>query len=1196
MANFANVRDALLRHLPTATTGALVTIGADGVHVAAPGVSIGDLALMLNDLSGTPDFLPDGLPIADIRLLRLDLTENADGEAALAFTIVWERASLAVADRFPVTLEKAEVDFSLSGDWLYAMAQVVLAIDAYKLAVTFELPSQMLEFQLDPAKPPDGTLDFLTKSGIIGQESHDTLTIKTMVIRGSLLFQRLMIYLELENLFTIGPVTLKSAWGEAVIAGEASSMAAGAAIVIAVPGHSAIEIDVEGEVDAQGWRLAGSLEVADPSSYTIGDLVDAVAGAPNQAATQLPPAIRNVGLKRLAIAIDTHDASFSLDCTLAWKDRVELVVHLEKSGGRVLVTGSLVLAEATFKLAFESGAKTVLVASYDAAGSTPLTLAQILEAVTGSDPLDVVDSGVSLAVVSAALALDGSGNALFAAEVDAGIDLSRLGDLPLVGSLLPKGEPLGLRIEPYYKATKFAAEAEVRPLLPASLALPATLSDGIYVAAALRLGGAPIVLDAVGGASPAAGSGVVATAGPPAVAGVPAAAAPAAAAGADVTWTKVDRALGPLKIARVGYAIDKSMVDLAIDASLEIAGLTISVDGLGVQYAFDTRALTTRLRGLGLDLKQDPLRIGGAFLNAGGDFAGSVVIGTKQFTLSAIGAFGMLAGIPSMFAYGVLDVPIGGPAFFYLEGLSAGFGLHRRLLLPKVDEIRSFPLVATAGVPMLKPGGTSAGKASPGDVLATLHDFVQPVLGEYFLAVGIKFNSFRLLHGFALLVVSVGPKVAIDLIGTATYASPPDLPAGIPALAYVELDVHAHISPEDGTIAIKGDLNPSSYVYSPLCHVSGQFAFYAWSTGDFVLSLGGYHPDYHRPPEYPLVRQVELKFQVTPEVYLKGDGYFAMTPAIMMAGGGLHAQVEIGSLRASADFTADFWVAWEPFHYDAQVHLDVRAEWGWFHTSASADLHIWGPEFSGIAHVDWFVFSFDVAFGAQTPPMPQPISVAKFKKSFLDVSESATGVIDAESANRTVGVVLSGGLLGPAGDVPTVSAAELKITTSSRVPAIRVMLGTTALAGQVPTLGIAPSAVAVDVSDHGVLIELADGMGTYKDISDQFKATPAMTKFPAALWGTQAAPNQDAKMIDAVSGVGLEPRVPPAAGHSVDRAVQAFTFHNTTRSGSISFKSPAKSAPPICSDADLALLGLDPAQLVRRPPPATQAAIRLAAT
>lgn len=286
----------------------------------------------------------------------------------------------------------------------------------------------------------------------------------------------------------------------------------------------------------------------------------------------------------------------------------------------------------------------MLVASYDAAGSTPLTLTQILSAVTGSDPLDAAVSGVSLAVVSAALAMDPSGNALFAAEVDAGIDLSRLGDLPLVGSLLPKGDPLGLRIEPYYKATGFAAEAEVRPLLPASLALPATLSNGMHVAAALRLGGAPIVLDLVGGASPAAGSGVVATAGPPAVAGVPAAAQ--AAGGGDVTWTKVDRALGPLKIARVGYAINKSVVDLAIDASLEVAGLTVSVEGLGLQYAFDTRALATRLRGLGLDLKQDPLRIGGAFLNNGGDFAGSVVIGTKQFTLNAFGAFAMLAGIP----------------------------------------------------------------------------------------------------------------------------------------------------------------------------------------------------------------------------------------------------------------------------------------------------------------------------------------------------------------------------------------------------------------------------------------------------------------------------------------------------------------------------------------------------------------------
>jgi hypothetical protein len=230
-----------------------------------------------------------------------------------------------------------------------------------------------------------------------------------------------------------------------------------------------------------------------------------------------------------------------------------------------------------------------------------------------------------------------------------------------------------------------------------------------------------------------------------------------------------------------------------------------------------------------------------------------VVISTEKFSLNAIGGFKMLDGVPSMFAYGVLDMPLGGPAFFYVEGLAAGFGLHRRLHMPKIEDVRSFPLVANAGV-------KSTNKPDPDAEFSKLHDYVSPQLAEYFFAVGIKFNSFRLLHGFALLVVRVGRDFEVDLIGTADFASPPELPAGVPAMASIELDLLARIAPAEGLIAVEARLNPKSYVYGPLCHLSGGFAFYAWTKGkhggDFVLSVGGYHPDYDVPAHYPAVPRV----------------------------------------------------------------------------------------------------------------------------------------------------------------------------------------------------------------------------------------------------------------------------------------------------------------------------------------------------
>jgi len=219
--------------------------------------------------------------------------------------------------------------------------------------------------------------------------------------------------------------------------------------------------------------------------------------------------------------------------------------------------------------------------------------------------------------------------------------------------------------------------------------------------------------------------------------------------------------------------------------------------------------------------------------------------------------------------------------------------------------------------------------------------------------------------------------------------------------------------------------------------------------------------------------------------------------------------------------------------------------------------------------------------------MPLPISVAAFKKEFLDVSESPSGVNDADSANATLGVALSNGLLGQAGDVSLVSATDLVIATSSRVPAERAMLGLPGVQvlGPVPTLGILPSAIAkLDSSEHGVVVEVKAANTIYKDVSDQFAAKTLATGFPPALWGTQAGNN--APPIMAVSGMELSPKDPPKSLNVVTTTVGKLDYDDSSKSGLISFKSlPSAPSKPVYPEADLLALGLDLANLVRVPPP-----------
>ncbi|HRT71604.1 MAG TPA: hypothetical protein P5308_09605, partial [Syntrophales bacterium] len=87
-----------------------------------------------------------------------------------------------------------------------------------------------------------------------------------------------------------------------------------------------------------------------------------------------------------------------------------------------------------------------------------------------------------------------------------------------------------------------------------------------------------------------------------------------------------------------------------------------------------------------------------------------------------------------------------------------------------------------------------------------LAQYVSPALGEYFLAVGVKFNSFRVLDAFALLVLRLNTNSMhffIDLLGVATLKVPSESPE---ILAFIRLNIRASIDPQAGVILGRKDL------------------------------------------------------------------------------------------------------------------------------------------------------------------------------------------------------------------------------------------------------------------------------------------------------------------------------------------------------------------------------------------------------
>lgn len=785
-----------------------------------------------------------------------------------------------------------------------------------------------------------------------------------------------------------------------------------------------------------GWRLAG--EALLPEGTRLGQLASSLSEAVG--GPSFDPPI-DLALESVGVMIDTHSRAFRGDArgTVELTETVSLPIEAHLDVSRRPDGAPSRAFQASIEVPVGDGEPLRLAAAATTASGTTLLgascsppsgrelgIGDLLNALVGVDPelrngLNAVALSVQRIGILVAKS-GGGGNAtryVFHAEVDGGIDLSAL---PLVGSRLPDDARISVELGPTYASGALSEEeadaaaalgdeladllTAARPPGRASAAPPASRLD---VAVALVIGDSRIRFDPseLGGAG-APDDDVAQALLPARTTARPARSpsaepppAPAETGPSDVTWVPVQRRLGPLSVRRVGVAFDLTgqQITVLVEGSFGLGGLEISADGLGVRYDLVHRTPEFLLDGLGLSFTRGPVSLTGTFLKlAPGSFVGEARIEAATWTLGALGAYAEVDGAASAFVYGFLNASLGGPVFFFVEGLSFGFGYNRRLIVPDVTEIDRFAFVAEVmGDP---PPAVEAGTAGQATLVQKMHDLaehVRPESGQHFLAAGIRFSSFRIVECVALLAVSFGNELAIDLLGTARIAHPPD-PAPVKA-AFVELNFHVAVHPADGFVGVDAALSARSYVLDPSCHLSGGAALHAWYAGphegDFVLTVGGYHASHPVPAHYPRPARLRLTWKHSDALFVEGSLYFAITPDVAMAGGRLDAHFRHGSLRADFHLAVDFLMRWQPFWFEGRVAVQIHGEFDpgrFFPTiraTVGASVDVWGPgrgpgshRLSGRAEVELGPKTVEIEFGEPPHDVPS-LDWAAFEQTFL---------------------------------------------------------------------------------------------------------------------------------------------------------------------------------------------------------------------
>ncbi|XWN35203.1 MAG: DUF6603 domain-containing protein [Roseivirga sp.] len=637
--------------------------------------------------------------------------------------------------------------------------------------------------------------------------------------------------------------------------------------------------------------------------------------------------------------------------------------------------------------------------------------------------------------------------------------------------------------------------------------------------------------------------------------------APQATSSQGAHWIPLQKNFGPLYFDKVGLQYTDSNLFVLLNVSATVSALELSLEGLGVSLPIDGFNTQFTLDGMGITYAGGPVKIGGDLQGSIDpvNLTGSILIGTEALSIAGIGGYTLVDNHPSMFLYAVIDYPIGGPPFFFVTGLAAGFGFNRKLLLPDINGVATFPFVEWAmglnNPPIPRPDQDIGEQVSK--VLQELVDqgIVAPEVGSDWLTAGVRFTSFEMIDSFALVTMVFGTDVEIALLGLSVLS----VPTGVTApIIYAELALKASIPANGEELSVRGQLTNSSYVLSKDCHLTGGFAFCAWFSGDhagdFVITMGGYNPNYTLPAQYPIVPRLGINWQVADAIEIKGEEYFAMTPNAIMAGGFLEASWHGGGIKAWFSVEADFLIVWKPFHYDIHANVDIGASFKLNLLFTSIDLtihvgvglHLWGPDFSGIATVHLSIISFDIAFGSGDQDQPKPIAWSEFTQQLLPQkpSTSSTRLLADDPANPDVcKITIAKGLIKELSDQEgtlnwVVNPEELEITTQSIIPATVIPSNEGSFQGKITlapddqqpheqqytTLGVRP----VGLNDQQFSSEHT--LALHSEENSAFHAIKNYGSVPKALWDISTEigdPVNDTTLDNVLTGFTLKPYVAP---------------------------------------------------------------------
>ncbi|KAF5720091.1 hypothetical protein FMUND_4375 [Fusarium mundagurra] len=627
------------------------------------------------------------------------------------------------------------------------------------------------------------------------------------------------------------------------------------------------------------------------------------------------------------------------------------------------------------------------------------------------------------------------------------------------------------------------------------------------------------------------------------------------------------KAQGPLSIEDIRLVYKEKTLAVRMNAIFAVGPLLFALRGFEISLEFGEKVSLSNIDlshvHIGLDVmaasfKKPPLIIEGGLVRKKGNgedvFAGGITIGFIPWLFQAAGFYGekKKPGTDSTFTSALVYATLRGPLitleFATISGITGGFGYNVGINIPNAADIYKFPLINP-------PAETDIMEVLDALISEDSPMWFYPEEGAMWLAAGLTITAFEMLDITAVLVAQWSPQIQFHVLGLAV-ADIPNAKSPF-KLAHIELGFHASVDIAAGLFSVEAQLSPNSFILHPDCHLSGGFALYYWfkttdvgREGDWVFTIGGYHSAFKVPPNYPRPPRLAISWALDNALSIKGEAYFAITPKTCMGGLHLNAVLSIGPLRAWFDAYVDFLINYAPFNFMAVGHVSIGVSYNmdvWFihiHVSVEigATLTLTGPPIAGVAHVEFWVFGFDIEFGKHGETINNdPLTIHQFFE--IALSAGAPGDKLDHAAPHVYACL--GGLISEGTKTKSESEMPWKIRGSLLVFEINAQFALNeATINDVkvpePKDNWRDKAYAKPMREQSpltsVLTVAITGPGSSKDA---WRVKPVMKSVPEALWGkydrrtdpTVTGNNSISELLSSDGGcarlmMGLEVRAP----------------------------------------------------------------------